>query len=85
MAKSYERGEVRALELDEYVEILVSQLEVLPPTIVIGRVTGDAQAEELIAPIWSRKKFVVMNEIDKWMVKRDTYQGKLYNIDKKCQ
>lgn len=85
MADAYQRGEVRELALDEYVDLLISQLELLPPTTVIGRVTGDGQADELIAPLWSRKKFVVMNEIDKEMAKRDTYQGRLFNIDKKCQ
>ncbi len=85
MEQCFLRAEVRPLALDEFVEILASQLEVLPPETVIGRISGDAKAEELIAPLWSRKKFVVMNELDKYMSKTNTFQGKLYNLNKKRQ
>ncbi len=80
MAEEYERGEFETLTLDEYSDIVVSQLELLPPDTVIGRVTGDGLSDELIAPLWSTRKFNVMNTIDKLMVERDTYQGKLYNL-----
>ena len=78
MAKEYEREEFSTLTLEEYADIIVSQLEILPSETVIARVTGDGLSDELIAPLWSRKKFVVMNEIDKLMVQRDTWQGKLH-------
>jgi radical SAM protein (TIGR01212 family) len=80
MAEEYERGEFETLTLDDYADIVVSQLELLPPDTVIGRVTGDGLSDELIAPLWSTRKFNVMNTIDKLMVERDTYQGKLYNL-----
>ncbi|MBR6725367.1 MAG: TIGR01212 family radical SAM protein [Clostridia bacterium] len=80
MAEEYERGEFETLTLDEYADIVVSQLELLPPDTVIGRVTGDGLSDELIAPLWSTRKFNVMNTIDKLMAERDTYQGKLYNL-----
>lgn len=82
MAEDYLRGKVEELTLPRFCSILVSQLELLPPDIVIGRVTGDAERDELIAPKWSLKKLVVLNEIDKEFVKRETYQGKLYNMHK---
>lgn len=59
----------------EYIDIVVSQLEVLKPEIVIHRLTGDPKKEDLIAPDWVLKKFVVLNDIDKEMKRRDTYQG----------
>lgn len=77
IAEQYNKGEFDALTLDEYVDIVVSQLEILPVDIYIGRITGDGLKSELIAPLWSLKKFVVMNEIDKLMVHTDTYQGRL--------
>ncbi|MBR4293243.1 MAG: TIGR01212 family radical SAM protein [Clostridia bacterium] len=80
MAEEYERGEFETLTLDEYADIVVSQLELLPPDTVIGRITGDGLSDELIAPLWSTRKFNVMNTIDKLMVERDSYQGKLYNL-----
>ncbi len=78
MAESYLRGEFKALSLEEYVSIICDQLEVLPPDLCIQRVTGDGNKETLIAPLWSMKKFVVMNEIDKELRRRDSWQGKFY-------
>ncbi len=66
------------LSLDEYVDIVVTQLRLLPPNIVIHRITGDADKNELLAPTWTLKKFVVMNEIDKLMRKENYFQGDLY-------
>lgn len=66
------------LTLDEYTDIVISQLEVMPPETVIGRVTGDGLGDLLAAPLWSKKKLVVMNTIDKKMFERNTYQGKFF-------
>lgn len=75
LAEMYERGEFRTMSMEEYAETVVDQLELFPEETVIQRVTGDGGWNTLIAPKWSLKKFVVMNEIDKLMVKRNTYQG----------
>ena len=75
IASEYESGSFDVMTLDEYTNVVVSQLELLPPDVVIGRVTGDGTADNLIAPLWSRKKFVVMNEIDKEFVRRNSMQG----------
>ncbi len=77
--KMYEDGKIRLLERDEYVDIIINQLEVLPKTTIIQRLTGDGGREDLIGPLWSLKKFVVLNEIDKEMVRRNTYQGSKIN------
>ncbi len=76
IAQQYKQQELKALELMEYVDIICDQLELLPPETVVQRVTGDGVRERLIAPLWSLKKFVVMNEIDKEMRRRDSWQGK---------
>lgn len=78
LADMYARGEFECLTLDEYADIVVRQLEVMPPETVIGRLTGDGMADTLIAPEWSRKKLVVMNTVDKLMYARGTWQGRLY-------
>ncbi|MBQ3462566.1 MAG: TIGR01212 family radical SAM protein, partial [Clostridia bacterium] len=75
LAQMYERGEFRTLTMEEYVETVVDQLELFSEETVIQRITGDGGWNTLLAPRWSLKKFVVMNEIDKLMVRRDTYQG----------
>ena len=80
LAKEYEAGEFECMELAEYVNIVVDSLELLPPDTVIQRLTGDGGRESLIAPLWSLKKFVVLNEIDKEMARRGTMQGAKRNL-----
>lgn len=71
----YKDNPFHILTRDEYVDIVCNQLEYLKEEIVINRITGDPKKEDLVAPDWLIKKFCVMNEIDKEMVKRDIYQG----------
>ena len=71
----YQKENFHILTKEEYIDIVVEQLEYLRPEIVINRVTGDPVKEDLIEPAWLLKKFCVLNDIDKEMVKRDTYQG----------
>ncbi len=66
------------LTLGEYVNITVSQLRYLKPSVIVHRITGDAKRNLLIEPKWTLKKFVVSNEIDKLMRKYNYYQGDLY-------
>lgn len=77
MAKELYEGSIRLLERDEYVDIIVRQLEVIPAETVIQRLTGDGARATLIGPMWSLKKFEVLNSIDKEMERRDTWQGRL--------
>ena len=76
MAKEYEEHPFHILTLEEYVDIVVDQLELLPQEMIIERLTGDGIAKDLIKPKWTIKKTIVTNEIDKLMVKRNTWQGK---------
>ncbi len=75
MAEQYENGEFETLTREEYVNLVVDCLEYFSEDTVIQRLTGDGGRDSLVAPLWSLKKFVVLNEIDKEMVRRDTYQG----------
>lgn len=76
LEKLFEEKQFHVLTKLEYVDIVVSQLELLRSEIIIHRITGDPKKEDLIEPNWLLKKFCVMNDIDKEMVKRNTYQGK---------
>ena len=76
LEKMYKEKPFHILTKDEYIDIVVDQLELLRPEIVIHRITGDPKLEDLVEPDWLIKKFCVLNDIDKEMVKRDTYQGK---------
>lgn len=79
MAQELAEGKFSLLSLEEYVDIICNQLEVFSPETVIQRLTGDGGRESLIAPLWSLKKFVVLNEIDKELLRRNTYQGIYWN------
>lgn len=74
-------GRVGLMSLEDYVDIIVRQLEVIHPRTVIQRLTGDGARADLVGPMWSLKKFEVLNAIDRELEKRDTYQGK--KADKK--
>lgn len=74
--KLYLKENFHVLTRDEYVDIVISQLELLNENVVICRITGDANKDELVAPFWTLKKFVILNEIDKAMKLNNTYQGK---------
>ena len=79
LAELYEKEHFPVLTKEEYVDIIVNQLELLRPEVVIHRITGDPDPKELIEPTWLIKKFCVLNDIDKEMVRRDTYQGASYD------
>ena len=75
LADYYKENPFHILTKEEYIDIVISQLELLKPEIVIHRITGDPKKEDLVEPTWLLKKFCVLNDIDKEMVKRNTYQG----------
>lgn len=72
----YHQKNFKVLSKEEYIDIVIQQLEYLSPEIVIHRITSDPDPKNLIEPTWLIKKFCVLNDIDKEMKKRDTYQGK---------
>ena len=78
MADMYERGEYLPLEKEEYVSLVVDAIERLPEDTVVARVTGDGMADDLLAPLWSMKKVSVINDIDKELFGRNTWQGRLF-------
>lgn len=80
-AKMYQNGEFSTMSMDEYVKIVCGQLALFPSETIIQRVTGDGAKSELVAPLWSLKKFVVMDAIDKYMFEHNLYQGINYHRD----
>lgn len=69
----------KALDKQEYLDLLIGCMERLSPDIVIHRVTGDGPKSLLIAPTWSLNKRDVLNSLHKQMRERNSYQGKLYH------
>ena len=64
------------MDMEAYVSVVVRALELLPPETVIARLTGDGAAEDLLAPLWSRRKREVLNRIDQLLAAADTWQGR---------
>lgn len=73
--KMYLEGAFKTFEMDEYVNLICNQLELLDKRIVVQRLTGDGKRSELVSPLWSIKKFEVLNAIDHEMQRRNSYQG----------
>ena len=75
LEKYYQKHKFHILTKEEYVNIVVKQLEYLNPKIVIHRLTEDPKKEDIIEPTWLTKKFTILNEVDKIMSTRNLYQG----------
>lgn len=73
--KLYEKEKFHILSKEEYIDIVCNQLENLSEEIIINRITGDPIKDDLVEPSWLTKKFMVLNDIDKELKKRNTYQG----------
>ena len=78
LASFYKKEKFHILTKEEYVNIVCDQLELLRDDIVINRITGDPDRNLVIEPKWLLKKFCVLNEIDKEMLRRNSYQGIKY-------
>ncbi|ABS34244.1 TIGR01212 family radical SAM protein [Clostridium botulinum] len=79
LVKLYESGNLEFLDMDEYVELICEAITLLPPNMVVHRLTGDAPRNLLVGPMWSLKKWEVLNAIDKKMKEDNLYQGKIFN------
>ncbi|MBR6337031.1 MAG: TIGR01212 family radical SAM protein [Ruminococcus sp.] len=75
LAQMYTQGGFEAMEMGEYINTVCDQIELFPPEVIIGRVTGDGDKSELIAPMWSTNKRAVLNGIDMELARRGSVQG----------
>ena len=78
LADMYRSNPFPVMELNEYCELVIDCLELLPPDLVIHRLTGDGPRNLLLAPRWSTDKKRVLNTIHRRMKERNTWQGKYY-------
>ena len=75
MANLFLKEKFHVLSKDEYIDIVIKQLELLDPKIIINRITSDPDKDSLLEPTWLLEKCQLLNDIDKEMKKRNTYQG----------
>ena len=78
MVKQYEKGLIEFLSKEDYINLVVDQLSVLPPEMIVHRITGDGPIDQLIGPMWSVDKWDVLNTIDSELVRQDVVQGSRY-------
>lgn len=78
LAKDYENGSFRVMELEEYIAVLEGCVERMPEYMVIHRLTGDGAKRELIAPLWSGNKKLVLNAINQAFERDGIVQGSRY-------
>lgn len=76
MVKLYENGNLEFLSQEDYIELITRGISMIPEQMVVHRLTGDAPRELLIGPMWSLKKWEVLNSIDKALEENDIWQGK---------
>ncbi len=76
MVKLYERGELEFVSQDDYIDLICKSIAMLPEEMIVHRLTGDAPRDLLIGPIWSLKKWEILNAIDKALIDNEIYQGK---------
>ncbi len=79
LVQQLNNGFLTLMQRDDYISLVVKQLDYLREDIVVHRLTGDAPKELFIGPVWSRKKVTVLNDIDKLQKELNTYQGRLYD------
>lgn len=75
LEQMYVHGEVKTMDRDDYAGLVCDFLELLDPAILIHRLTGDGGHDNLIAPLWSLRKFEILNLIDAELSRRNTHQG----------
>lgn len=79
LAEIYNKDKFKLITREEYIDIVCDQLEYLREDIVVNRITGDPKVSDLIEPDWLIKKVTILNDIDKEMKKRNSYQGIKHN------
>lgn len=82
LATIFQQEPFELMKKEAYISLVVDILEILPPEVVIHRLTGDGPPEDLIGPLWSRKKWEVLNAIDAELERRDSWQGKRADMKK---
>ena len=84
MEDLYREGKYGCLDQEKYVELVCDVLELLPPEIVIQRLTGDPNPSELVAPLGTLQKSETLRLISQLMERRDSYQGKYFAPHSRC-
>lgn len=75
LALLYEQAPFPVMSMEEYLDLVIDCVSLLPPEIVIHRITGDGPKNLLIAPLWSANKRLVLNTLTRRFQERGITQG----------
>jgi uncharacterized protein len=78
LEKQVESGEVELMNRDDYIDVLIDFLELLPPSTIVERISGEAPPDYFVGPSWCLDKPAVLNALQSEMKNRDSWQGKRY-------
>ena len=81
LVKQYEKGMLELMDKDAYINLVADQLEVIPPEMVVQRITGDGPIDLMIGPMWSVNKWEDLYGIDAELERRGSWQGKFYKVE----
>ncbi|MEN6325657.1 MAG: TIGR01212 family radical SAM protein [Syntrophomonas sp.] len=79
LLKLFQNHKFELLDRDQYVSLVVNILEMISPQVAVHRLTGDSPRALLVEPRWTLNKWEILNQIDRELTERDTWQGKLYS------
>lgn len=79
LGEMYKKGKIPMISKEKYVSLTADVLEVMPPHMVIQRLTADGYRDIFLAPAWAGNKLDVLNSIHKELERRDSYQSKFYH------
>ena len=78
LAADFAKGTIKLPSQEEYVQTVCDLVELLPPKLIIHRLTGETSREEMIAPTWALNKNLVLKQVNDELISRNSYQGKYY-------
>ena len=78
LGEMYKNESIKIVSKEKYISLVADVLEILPPEMVIQRLTADGYRDIFLAPAWAMNKLDVLNSINKELERRDSYQGKHY-------
>ena len=78
LAEMVARGEVELPQFADYVKLVVDFLELLPPSVIIERISGDAPPDYFVGPAWCLDKPAVKMALAQEFERRQTFQGRLF-------
>lgn len=78
LAAVYDKSPFPVMSLETYLDLIIDCIALLPPSVVIHRISGDGPKRLLIAPLWSANKRLVLNSLTRRFKERGVSQGDLY-------